>query len=297
MEYPLPSKLLSYLLFTSGYDITPLFKMLKKTVFYLFSILVIGWSRSPFLWILLTSLKPASLIMQLPPIFPDNYTLDAYKNVLLGSHFPKYLFNSFMVSLSTVLITIPFSLLAAYGVSRFSFRGKTIFLFTVILLFTLPSISLVAALYKLFYALGWINLPISLICVYSALNFPLAFFLLVKYLDKIPIEIDSAAIIDGCTHFQIFRYVITPVSLPGIVSASVLVFIFCWNEFLFALTFTLDETTRMASVGIALFQGTYEIPWGDIAAASVVVTLPLLIFLMFFQKYVVQGLTSGAVKE
>jgi len=271
--------------------------MLKKTVFYLFSILVIGWSISPFLWILLTSLKPASQVMQLPPIFPDNYTIDAYKNVLLGSHFPKYLFNSFMVSLSTVLITIPFSLLAAYGISRFSFRGKTVFLFTVIILFTLPSISLVAALYKLFHILGWINLPISLICVYSALNFPLAFFLLVKYLDKIPIEIDSAAIIDGCTHFQIFRYVITPVSLPGIVSASVLVFIFCWNEFLFALTFTLDETTRMASVGIALFQGTYEIPWGDIAAASVVVTLPLLIFLMFFQKYVVQGLTSGAVKE
>ncbi|HEY4481608.1 MAG TPA: carbohydrate ABC transporter permease [Candidatus Brocadiaceae bacterium] len=271
--------------------------MLKKTVFYLFSILVIGWSISPFLWILLTSLKPASQVMQLPPIFPDNYTIDAYKNVLLGSHFPKYLFNSFMVSLSTVLITIPFSLLAAYGVSRFSFRGKKVFLFTVILLFTLPSISLVAALYKLFYALGWINLPISLICTYSAHNFPLAFFLLAKYLDKIPIEMDRAALMDGCNYFQTFRYVITPIALPGIISASVLIFIFCWNEFLFALTFTLDESTRMASVGIALFQGTYEIPWGDIAAASVVVTLPLLIFLMFFQKYVVQGLTSGAVKE
>ena len=271
--------------------------MFRKTVFYLLSIPLILWSISPFLWILLTSLKPASLVMQLPPIFPDNYTLDAYKNVLLGSHFPKYLFNSFMVSLSTVLITIPFSLLAAYGVSRFSFRGKTMFLFTVILLFTLPSISLVAALYKLFYALGWINLPISLICTYSALNFPLAFFLLAKYLDKIPIEMDRAALMDGCTHFQTFRYVITPISIPGIISAAVLVFIFCWNEFLFALTFTLDESTRTASVGIALFQGTYEIPWGDIAAASVVVTLPLLIFLMFFQKYVVQGLTSGAVKE
>lgn len=108
---------------------------------------------------------------------------------------------------------------------------------------------------------------------------------------------DSAAMIDGCTHFQTFRYVITPISIPGIISAAVLVFIFCWNEFLFALTFTLDESTRTASVGIALFQGTYEIPWGDIAAASVVVTLPLLIFLLFFQKYVVQGLTSGAVKE
>ncbi len=271
--------------------------MLKKTVFYLFSILIIGWSISPFLWILLTSLKPASQVMQLPPIFPDNYTIDAYKNVLLGSHFPKYLFNSFMVSLSTVLITIPFSLLAAYGVSRFSFQGKTFILFIIIILFTLPSISLVAALYKLFYALGWIDLPISLICTYSAHNFPLAFFLLAKYLDKIPIEMDRAALIDGCNYYQTFRYVITPIALPGIISASVLIFIFCWNEFLFALTFTLDESTRMASVGIALFEGTYEVPWGDIAAASVVVTLPLLIFLTFFQKYVVQGLTSGAVKE
>ena len=108
---------------------------------------------------------------------------------------------------------------------------------------------------------------------------------------------DRAALIDGCNYYQTFRYVITPIALPGIISASVLIFIFCWNEFLFALTFTPDESTRMASVGIALFEGTYEVPWGDIAAASVVVTLPLLIFLMFFQKYVVQGLTSGAVKE
>lgn len=259
--------------------------------------LVIFWSMGPFLWILLTSLKPPSQIMQLPPIFPHTYCLDAYRHVLVDSHFPHYLFNSFMVSLSTVLITIPFSLLAAYAISRFSFRGKIFFLFMTIILFTLPSISLVAALYKLFYTLGWINLPISLICTYSAHNFPLAFFLLVKYLDKVPIEMDSAALIDGCTHFQAFRYIITPISLPGIISAAVLVFIFCWNEFLFALTFTLDESTRMASVGIALFQGTYEIPWGDIAAASVVVTIPLLIFLTFFQKYIVQGLTSGAVKE
>jgi len=108
---------------------------------------------------------------------------------------------------------------------------------------------------------------------------------------------DHAALIDGCTYFQTFWYIISPLSSPGIISAAILVFIFCWNEFLFALTFTLDETTRMASVGIALFQGTYEIPWGDIAAASVVVTVPLLVVLLFFQKYIVQGLTSGAVKE
>ncbi|WP_052561353.1 carbohydrate ABC transporter permease [Candidatus Brocadia sinica] len=251
----------------------------------------------PFFWIFLTSVKLPVQVMQLPPVFPVTYTIGAYKNVLLGSNFPYYLFNSFMVSLSTVLITIPFSLLAAYGVSRFSFRGKTFILFMIIVLFTLPTISLVAALYKLFYTLGWINLPISLICTYSAHNFPLAFFLMVKYLDKIPFEMDSAALIDGCTHFQAFRYIITPMSLPGILSAAVLVFIFCWNEFLFALTFTPDESTRMASVGIALFEGTYEVPWGDIAAASVVVTLPLLIFLMIFQKYIIRGLTSGAVKE
>ncbi|NUO09754.1 MAG: carbohydrate ABC transporter permease [Candidatus Brocadia sp.] len=272
-------------------------KIFKKIAFCVLLILIMFWSISPFLWILLTSLKPASRIMQLPPLFPDTYTFDAYKNVLIGSSFPYYLFNSFMVSLSTVLITMPFSLLAAYGVSRFPFRGKTFILFMIIILFTLPTISLVAALYNLFYILGWINLPISLICTYCAHNFPLAFFLMVKYLDKIPIEMDSAALIDGCTHFQAFRYIVTPMLLPGIISAAALVFIFCWNEFLFALTFTLDESTRMASVGIALFEGTYEIPWGDIAAASVVVTLPLLIFLTIFQKYIVHGLTAGAVKE
>lgn len=234
--------------------------------------------------------------MRLPPIFPDVYSFEAYKNVIFVSNFPKYLFNSFMVSLSTVFITIPFSLLAAYGISRFSFRGRTTVIFLIIILFTLPSISLVAALYKLFYYFGWINLPLSLVFTYSAHNFPLAFFLLVKYLDKVPTDLDSAALIDGCTHFQVFRYIIVPVTLPGIISAAILIFIFCWNEFLFALTFTLNESSRMASVGIALFQGTFEIPWGDIAAASIIVTLPLLIFLLFFQKYIVQGLTAGALK-
>ena len=270
--------------------------MIKKFGFYLFLIFIIFWSIGPFLWILLTSVKPPTQIMQLPPIFPKNYSIVSYKNVFLESHFPYYLFNTFMVSLSTVFTTIPLSLLAAYGISRFSFRGKTVILFMIIILFALPSISLVAALYKLFYVLGWINLPVSLIFTYCAQNFPLSFFLMVKYLDKIPGEMDCAALVDGCTHFQTFRYIIAPMSLPGIISSAVLIFIFCWNEFLFALTFTLDESSRLASVGIALFQGTFEIPWGDIAAASVVVTLPLLIFLMFFQKYVVQGLTSGAVK-
>ncbi|GAB63890.1 MAG: carbohydrate ABC transporter permease [Candidatus Jettenia sp.] len=268
----------------------------KKTLFYLLVIIITVWSIFPFLWILLTSIKPPFQIMQLPPVFPTTITLAAYKNVLLKSYFPHYLFNSFMVSLSTVFITIPIALLAAYSISRFSFRRKTSILFMIIILFTLPSISLVAALYKLFYTLGWINLPISLIVTYSANNFPLAFFLLVKYLDKIPTDMDCAALIDGCTYFQAFRYIITPLSLPGVISASVLIFIFCWNEFLFALTFTLDESSRLASVGIALFQGTFEVPWGDIAAASVIVTLPLLLFLLFFQKYIVQGLTAGALK-
>lgn len=167
----------------------------------------------------------------------------------------------------------------------------------IIVLFTLPSICLVAALYKLFYLLGWINLPVSLIVTYSAQNLPLAIFLLTKYLDKIPVEMDKAALMDGCSCFQTFRHVLVPLSLPCVISAAVLIFIACWNEFLFALTFTLDETTRTTSVGIALFQGTYEIPWGDISAAAVVVTLPLLIFLLFFQRYIVQGLTAGAVKE
>jgi ABC-type glycerol-3-phosphate transport system permease component len=268
----------------------------KNILFCFLLIITIFWSIFPFLWILLTSIKPPHQIMQLPPIFPTTITFSAYKNVILGSYFPLYLFNSFMVSLSTVFITIPLALLAAYSISRFSFRGKTPILFMIIVLFTLPSISLVAALYKLFYTLGWINLPISLIVTYSALNFPLAFFLLTKYLDKIPVEMDSAALIDGCTYFQTFRYIISPIALPGTISAAVLIFIFCWNEFLFALTFTLDESSRMATVGIALFQGTFEIPWGDIAAASIIVTLPLLIFLMFFQRYVVQGLTTGALK-
>ncbi len=268
----------------------------QKMLFFLLFFMGLSWSIFPFVWILLTSVKPPSHIMKLPPIFPDVFSFEAYKNVIFASNFPRYLFNSFMVSLSTVLTTVPLSLLAAYSISRFSFRGRTTIIFLIIILFTLPSISLVAALYELFYLFGWINLPISLISTYSAHNFPLAFFLMVKYLDKVPTDIDSAALIDGCTHLQTFRYIIVPITVPGIVSAATLIFIFCWNEFLFALTFTLDESSRVASVGIALFQGTFEIPWGDIAAASIIVTLPLLFFLMFFQKYIVQGLTAGALK-
>lgn len=229
-----------------------------------------------------------------------SFTLDNYKDILSvkSLHFLDYLRNSLIVSGVSALFSALIGALAAYAISRFKFTGKMLIVLGVLALSMFPQISIVGYLYKFMTQLGGINTYPALIFPYIAYSLPLALWILLSYFSRIPLEIDKAAQVDGATRFQILRKVILPLALPGFISAVLLLFMFSFNEFLFALMLTTDYRARTVPVGIALFEGLHgEIPWGYIMSASVVSTIPVILIALFAQRYIIQGLTGGAVKE
>jgi len=214
-----------------------------------------------------------------------------------GLHFGRYLINSIFVAAVSSCICIALASLAAYGVTRMPSRRKTTILMVVVCFAMFPQISQVGFLYDVASRLGWINTYRGLVLPYVAWILPLSFWFLVSYFSKIPLELDHAALIDGCSRLGILFRIILPVAVPGLVSTLLLGFIFGYNEFLFALLLTTDESTRTLPVGIAFFEGLHgEIPWGTVMAASGVATAPVVLLAVIFQRRIVEGLTRGAVK-
>lgn len=270
---------------------------LKKINITIGSIIFVLWSVMPFLWLVLTSIKPPKEVLTLPPVLPVSISLFSFKNIFTSTPFARYIINSFIVSSLTTILVISITTLAAYAITRLNFKGKLLILFGALSISMFPQISIISFLYSIMNKLGWINTYPALIFPYTALTIPLALWLLVNYFKTIPKELDKAALIDGCPKLKILFKIILPLAAPGIFSTALLVFIFSWNEFMFALALTIDECARTVPVGIALFEGTYRIAWGDIAAASVVVTLPLIVLVLIFQKRIISGLTLGALKK
>jgi len=259
-------------------------------------LLAIVVSVGPFAYVMATALKPESEILSLPPLLPSRPSLDSFRHVFGHTPFGRYLANSFVVSAVTTVLSVFLASFAAYAISRFEFRGRKVVLFGSLAMSMFPQIALVSGLFLLLTRLGWVDSLQGLVLPYVALTQPLAMWLLVSYFREIPRNIDRAALVDGCTRWDVLWEVVLPLAAPGIFSTALLVFIFSWNEFLFALTFTTQAAYRTVPVGIALFEGTYHIPWGDITAASVVATAPLLVVVSCFQRYIVSGLTAGSLK-
>ncbi len=227
------------------------------------------------------------------------FTLMHYRDVLFSPsiHFLEYLANSLLVSGMSSLLTILIASLAAYAIARLELPGKFVILLTVLAVSMFPQISLISYLFKVMTRLGWVNTYGALVFPYVAWTLPLSLWVLVSYFLQVPRDLDSAALVDGCSRWQILWKVVVPVAAPGIFSATLLAFIFTFNELLFALMLTTDYRARTVPVGIALFQGLHgETPWGSIMAASTVSTLPLVFLILIFQRYIIQGLTQGAVK-
>jgi trehalose/maltose transport system permease protein len=228
-----------------------------------------------------------------------SFTLDHFRDILTtpSLHFLDYLRNSLVVSFVSAACAVAIAALAAYALTRLRIPGKRPLLFGILAISLFPQVSLVSYLFKLMIGLGWINTYPALIFPYIAWTLPLTLWILVSYFAQIPLDLDRAARVDGCSLLQILRRVILPVAAPGIFATFLLAFIFAFNEFLFALMLTTDYQARTIPVGIALFQGLHgEIPWGLIMAASVFTTLPVVAVALFFQRRIVQGLTRGAVK-
>jgi multiple sugar transport system permease protein len=261
------------------------------------SALMLVFCLAPFLFMVVTSFSSDHYFLSARGSF--RATLSNYQAILTAPalHFPAYLRNSLIVSAVSAVLTISIASLAAYCLTRLRMPGKTFILFFVLAVSMFPQISLISYLYKLMAGLGWVNTYAALVLPYIAWTLPLSLWILVSYFLQIPRDLDKAALVDGCSRWQILRRVILPVAAPGIFSTTLLAFIFAFNEFMFALMLTTDHHARTVPVGIALFQGLHgQTPWGNIMAASTLSALPLVLLTLIFQRRIIQGLTRGAIK-
>jgi multiple sugar transport system permease protein len=251
----------------------------------------------PFVWMMIISLNDTPDFLNTQNEFI--ITFKNYIDVLTteSAHLIDYLRNSMIVSLVAAIFATIIAGLSAYAITRLEFRGRYVIPLVLLGISMFPQISIIGYLFEMMVSLGWINTYPALIFPYITLSLPLALWIMLSYLSQISKELDDAALADGATRFQIFRKIIIPVSLPGFFSTLMLIFIFCFNEFLFALMLTIDHNARTIPVGIALFEGLHgQVPWGQIMAASVIAIIPVLILISFFQRYIIGGLTRGAVK-
>jgi len=268
-----------------------------KLLKFLGSAFLLIFCLSPFVWMLLISFSSQpdflSANVKLIPTFNN------YVQILLNSsvHILDYLKNSIIVALVSAFFTTFFAGLSAYAITRLRFPGRILIPLLLLGFSMFPQISIVGYLFKLLTAVGWINTYYALIFPYITLGLPLALWIMLSYFSQLSLELDKAALIDGATRFQILQKIIFPISLPGLLSTFILIFIYSFNEFLFALMFTIDYNARTIPIGIALFEGFYgQIPWGYTMAAAVIAVVPVILLIAFFQKYIIQGLTEGAVK-
>jgi multiple sugar transport system permease protein len=258
---------------------------------------MIAFSLAPFAWMVVVSFSRSPDFLTRGVDFAA--TLHNYVDILTikSLHFLEYLRNSLAVGGLVAASCGGVAALAAYAVSRLEFRGRTAAAVAILAFSMFPQISLVGYLYKLMRSAGLVNTYPALVLPYLALTIPMAFWVLLSYMMQIPRDFDDAARVDGAGRLTVFRSVILPISLPGLLSAMLLIFIAAFNEFLFALMLTTDHHARTIPVGIALFEGLHgEIPWGYIMAASTVASLPLVILATVFQKHVIQDVTRGALK-
>ena len=271
-------------------------------------VLIVFVALLPVVWIVSLSLKEPSTITTGPGIsvwdafFPKEITFDNYKSLFEGgiddSPFIKPLINSVLIALITTLISIVLASFAAYAIARLNFPGKSAILAGALAIAMFPPISIVGPLYNMWRNLGLFDTWPGLIIPYLTFALPLAIYTLTAFFREIPWELEQAAQVDGATPFQAFRKVIVPLAAPGVFTAAILVFIFCWNDFLFAISLTSSDASRTVPAALAFFTGESQFtqPVGSIAAAAVIVTIPIIVFVLIFQRRIVAGLTAGAVK-
>lgn len=265
--------------------------------FYLFLVVFVFLVMFPFLWVFLTSIKPTGEIFSSFRWFTTNPTIDSYKAALTNRPLLRYMLNSFVVSGLTTILALTFASLTAYSVTRLPIKGKGLILGLVLAASMFPQIAIISPIFNLVTNLGLRNSFFGLVIPYITISLPLAIWILSTFFQNIPHELEESAKLDGATPLQTFRKIVFPLAAPGVFTTGILVFIAAWNEYLFALTINSDDKWRTVPVGISMYQSQYSIPWGDITAATVIVTIPIVILVLIFQRRIVSGLTAGSVKE
>jgi multiple sugar transport system permease protein len=255
------------------------------------------FALSPLLWALLTSFKIKTQVLAYPPAWlPNPFTLENYREVLLGSNMPRYLLNTLIVGLITIFIVLALSNHTAYAAARFKFRGKETILFLILTASMVPIISLLTPLYLVWTRIGLHNTYLGVSLAYAAWQVPTAIWLIRGFIEAVPREIEEAALIDGCSHWQCFYRVVLPIIQPGLAAAGILIFIFVWNDFLLATSLTITEERRLIQVGLYRYLSDLGVEWGRFTAYTVLAIMPIIIMFVALQKRLLKGLVAGAMK-
>lgn len=272
-------------------------KLLGRLIFYVLLVILFVYTVFPFYWAINTSLMSGSELFQ-ARFWPPNPAWSNYVVIFQEQPFGRQILNSLFVSVAVVLFALGLAVLAAYALGRIQFRGRRLLLFTILGVSMFPQIAVLSGMFELVRALGLYNNLLSLVLSYMIFTVPFTVWVLTTFMRELPKEIEEAAVVDGASPFVVVTQVFLPLMGPALVTTGLLAFIAAWNEFLFALTFTLSSEQRTVPVAIGLISGAsaFELPWANIMAASVVVTVPLIILVLIFQRRIVSGLTAGAVK-
>ena len=259
-------------------------------------VLAVGGSLFPFFWFVLTSFKSQIQVEAIPPTWWPDGSPGFYYSALVDHRLVDYMINSMVVAGSTTVLSLIIAIPAAYALARISLPGKTWILGGLLSLSMFPQIVIAGPVWQILERVGGLNTHWGLVLPYITLTLPLAIWVLATFFKELPLELEEAARVDGCTTWQALYKVMIPLAAPGIFTAAILTFIYAWNEFFFALLILTDPAQQTLPVGIALFQGEFTMPWGEIAAASVLATMPLIVLVLLFQRGIISGLSSGAVK-
>lgn len=268
--------------------------------FYIAFIVVLFIALAPFYWTAITSIKVDSEINASPPtLFPQSFTATSYSQAFLSVQpaFAKDLLNSTIVAILTTILALLFGSICAYAIARTKFRGKSGVLAIILSVQMFPLIALVGPLFVFFTStINVYNTYVALIIPYLVLSLPITVYFLTSFFRELPPDLEEAARVDGCSILGSLWRIILPLAAPGVFTTAILSFITVWNDFLFGLTMTADSTAQTVTVAIPLFNGEHQIAFGEVSAAAIIVTIPLVIMVLFLQRRIVSGLTAGAVK-
>lgn len=270
---------------------------LGSVLFYVFLFLFVLVSVAPLLWVFKMSIVQKSEVTATPPtILPQSFDSGSYTTIFTDPTFQGALINSVIIAGVTTVVCLFFGSIAAYAIARLRFNFKNLVMTLILAISFFPAVAIIAPLFLQFRAIGLINTYWSAIIADTVFALPLTIWILVSFFKELPPDLEEAAKIDGATTLQAFRKVIVPLAAPGVFTTAILTFIFAWNEFLFAATFLYEESVQPVTVRIPNFATVYTVDYGAQAAAAVVVTVPLVILVLIFQRRIVSGLTAGAVK-
>lgn len=268
-----------------------------RAAFWALIVVLVGFCLFPFYWALVSSLKGDAELFQMPPtLFPHSPTLRSYNDVLFNRPFPHNIWNSVVVATAATVLSLAVGTFCGYALARLRFRGRSLILGFILAVVTFPTISIINPLFVELRNFGWINTYQGLVGPYLVFSLPFSVWLLTTFFRELPREVEEAALVDGCTHVQTMFRVMMPLAVPAMVTIGLLNFINAWNELIYAITFTVDDSTRTVPAGIIYFSSQYAVPWGSIMAAAIVVTVPLIALVLAFQGRIVAGLTAGSVK-